>query len=212
MMRWQGGRRMVTAALLLVLGGMPALAQDAVPADQPPLPRVAIVTSAGNLTIEVDTRRAPVTAANFLKYVDQKKLDGVRFYRVVKVEPGFGFVQFGALTDVARILPPIKHEPTTATGLTHTDGVLSVARLAPGTARGEFTIMIGDHSHYMDAGKGSPEDNLGYAAFGRVIEGREVLVTILDTPTDPAKTSQGAFKGEMPADPVRVVSARRIVP
>lgn len=209
-MQWQGGRRMVTAALLLMLGGMPALAQDAAPAEPPPLPRVAIVTSAGNLTIEVDTRRAPVTAANFLKYVDQKKLDGVRFYRVVKVEPGFGFVQFGALTDVARILPPIKHEPTTSTGLTHTDGVLSVARLAPGTARGEFTIMIGDHSHYMDAGKGSPEDNLGYAAFGRVIEGREVLVTILDTPTDPAKTSQGAFKGEMPADPVRVVSARRI--
>ncbi|MGC6401671.1 peptidylprolyl isomerase [Sphingomonas sp. FW199] len=207
---------MIGRRALLILAAMlaaPALAQDAPVAPvEPPLPRVSIVTTAGTMTVEVEVRKAPVTVANFLRYVDQKKLDSVGFYRVVKVQNALGFVQFGALTDVSRILPPIKHEPTSQTGLTHIDGVLSVARLAPGTARGEFTIMIGDHSHYMDAGKGSPEDNLGYAAFGRVVEGREVLLKILETPVDPAKTSQGAFKGEMPADPVRIISARRIAP
>ena len=86
-------------ALLVVLAWAgPALAQTPAPQPgaEPPLPRVAIVTTAGTLTVEVEVKRAPITAANFLRYVDQKRLDGVSFYRIVKVGPEFGFVQFGA--------------------------------------------------------------------------------------------------------------------
>jgi peptidyl-prolyl cis-trans isomerase A (cyclophilin A) len=197
-------RRVVVAGLALLVS-LPAAAQTAVA----PLPRVAIVTTAGTLVVEVESKRAPISAANFLRYVDQKRLDGVVFYRVVKIAPEFGFVQFGPQGDPKRNLPPIKHEPTTQTGLSHVDGTLSIARLAVGSARGEFTISVGDQSRGLDAQPGVPADGQGYAAFARMVEGRDVLVKILDTPVDKAKP--GAFKGEMPAVPVRVVSARRVV-
>lgn len=203
MKRWLA---MMAAALAL---GFPALAQDAPVADQPPLPKVDIVTDVGTMTVEVDTRRAPVSGANFLAYVDKKLLDGVSFYRVVKVGPDYGFVQFGGLGDPKRSLPPIAHEPTTQTGLSHRDGFLSVARFEPGSARGEFTIMAGDQLS-LDANPSATGDNLGYAAFARIVAGRDVLTRILDTPTDPAKSTGGAFVGEMPASPVRIVSARRV--
>lgn len=204
MKRWLA---MVAAVLALAV---PALAQDAPAPDQPPLPRVDIVTDVGTMTVEVDTRSAPITGANFLRYVDKKMLDGVSFYRVVKAGPNFGFVQFGGLGDPKRTLPPIAHEPTTQTGLRHRDGYLSVARFEPGSARGEFTIMAGDQPS-LDANPLAPGDNQGYAAFARIVAGRDVLTRILDTPTDPAKSTGGAFLGEMPASPVRIVSARRSI-
>ena len=202
MKRWLA---MLAAALALAV---PALAQETPVADLPPLPTVDIVTDVGTMTVEIDTRRAPVTGANFLAYVDKKLLDGVTFYRVVKVGTNYGFVQFGGLGDPKRSLPPIAHEPTTQTGLSHRDGYLSVARFEPGSARGEFTIMAGDQLS-LDANPSATGDNQGYAAFARIVAGRDVLTRILDTPTDPAKTTGGAFKGEMPASPVQVVSARR---
>src|SRR3546814_1142280 len=85
---------------------------------------------------------APVTANNFLAYVDQHKLDGVTFYRTVKVQDRFGFVQFGVNGDPRLSLAPIRHEPTSETGVHHVSGTLSIARLEPGSARGEFTIMV----------------------------------------------------------------------
>ncbi len=191
--------------MLAAVLAAPALAQEAAA----PLPRVLIETTAGSMTVEADTAHAPITAGNFLRYVDEKRLDGVTFYRVVKVQPEFGFVQFGPRGDPKRTLPPIAHEPTTQTGLSHTDGVLSVARLAPGTAQGEFTIMVGDNSYGLDAGT-YPDDKLGYAAFGKVVDGRDVLVRILATPVDPTKSDRGAFEGEMPDEPVRIVRARRL--
>jgi peptidyl-prolyl cis-trans isomerase A (cyclophilin A) len=204
-------RRAFVAGVLLL--ALPAVAQTpaVAPAATPPatpLPRVDIVTDAGTMTVEVDTRAAPVTGANFLRYVDKKMLDGVSFYRVVKAGPNYGFVQFGGLGDPKRTLPPIAHEPTTQTGLSHRDGVLSVARFEPGSARGEFTIMAGDQLS-LDANPVAPGDNLGYAAFARIVGGRDVLTRILDTPVDPAKTVGGAFAGEVPVSAVRIVSARR---
>jgi len=202
------------AALLAALIAAPLLAQTA-PAPTPtpaapPLPRVAIVTTAGTFTVEADTKRAPITAGNFLRYVDQKRLDGVTFYRVVKAGDRYGFVQFGTNGDPKRILPPIKHEPTTLTGIHHLDGVLSTPRLAPGTARGDFTIMLGDQRASMDADPAKPGDNLGYAAFGRVVEGMDVVLKIFDAPDDPAGSIRGAFKGEVPVAPVRILTARRV--
>lgn len=204
-------RRMIAAALI-GLAAMPALAQtDAPPSTPPaaPLPRVALETSAGRIVIEADTFRAPISAGNFLRYVDQHRLDGATFYRDVKVADHFGFVQFGANGDPKRSLPPIRHEPTTQTGLKHLNGTISTARLAPGTARGEFTISVGDQPGF-DADPTKPGDNLGYAAFGHVVEGMDVVVGAMDAPVSPTATLRGAFKGEVPAQPIVIRTARRL--
>jgi peptidyl-prolyl cis-trans isomerase A (cyclophilin A) len=176
------------------------------------LPRVVLETSAGRVVIELETAKAPITTLNFLKYVDQKRLDGTSFYRTVKVADRFGFVQFGANGETKRLLPPIAHEPTTKTGLHHTDGVISLARREPGTGQSEFTISVGDQSNGLDAGHGQPADNLGYAAFGRVVEGMDVIVGIMDAPVSPTATQRGSFKGEVPMTPVKVLTARRAKP
>jgi len=196
-------------ALMVGLAGGAASAQQAAPVAAS-LPRVALETTAGRIVIEADTLHAPVTAGNFLKYVDGKRLDGVVFYRAVKVADRFGFVQFGTNGDPKRALPPIKHEPTTQTGLHHTEGAISVARFGPGTATGDFTISVGDQRAALDADPGKPGDNLGYAAFGRVVEGMDTIVTILDAPVSPTATVRGSFKGEVPVTTVKVLTARRV--
>ncbi|MDY7867124.1 peptidylprolyl isomerase, partial [Burkholderia pseudomallei] len=133
-----------------LLLAVPALAQTPAPssAPAPTLPRVALVTSAGTITVEVDNVHAPISGNNFLRYVDQKRLDGAPFYRVVKVQDHFGFVQFGVNNARGKVLPPIKHEPTTLTGIKHTDFTLSTPRRAPGTAAGDFTILLGDQPSF----------------------------------------------------------------
>lgn len=199
---------MLKRLLLLVaaLCAAPALAQT--PAASPPAAetaRVKVETSEGSIVLELEKSRAPITTANFLRYVDEKRLDGTVFYRTVRVTPTFGFVQFGVQNAPKRVLPPIKHEPTTQTGVRHVDGAISIARLAPGTAQGDFTISVGAQPS-LDADPSREGDNLGYAAFGRVVEGMEVVHRILNAPV----SEGGHFKGEMIADPVRILSARRI--
>jgi peptidyl-prolyl cis-trans isomerase A (cyclophilin A) len=181
----------------------PLPAPAATPA--PATVRVVLTTSEGPITLEIEKERAPITAANFLRYVDQHRLDGVTFYRTVKVQPNFGFVQFGVQNAPKRVLPPIKHEPTTLTGVHHTDGAISLARLAPGTGAGDFTISCGDQRPSLDADPSKLGDNLGYAAFGHVVEGMDVVHRILDAPV----AAGGHFAGEQIAQPVVITSARR---
>jgi len=195
------------AAFLLTLLALPAVAQT--PEPTPANPRVVFETSAGRFVVEVYADKAPVSAKNFLRYVDARRLDGITFYRTVKVAERFGFVQLGVQNAPAKMFPPIKHEPTSQTGIKHLDGTLSLPRLAPGSARGEFTIMVGDQPSF-DADPSKPGDNLGYAAFARVVEGMDVVVKVLDAPTSPTKTIQGSFKGEIPEAPVKVLSVRRL--
>lgn len=175
---------------------------------KPATQKVAIETSLGRIVLELETARAPITARNFLRYVDQKRLDGIGFYRSVKVADKFGFVQFGVEGNPKRILPPIAHEPTTKTGVKHVDGAISTARLAPGTARGEFTISVGDQTS-LDADPSAPGDNLGYAAFGKVVEGMDVIWKILDAPTSPTR-GEGVMKGQMLEPRIKVLSVRRV--
>lgn len=203
-------RTLLAAALLLPL---PALAQEATspppaPAPQPVTQKVALDTSFGRIVLELETERAPITARNFLRYADQKRLDGIAFYRTVKVADKFGFIQFGIDNDPKRILPPIKHEPTTQTGVKHVNGAISTARLAPGTARGEFTISVGDQPS-LDADPTRPGDNLGYAAFGKVVEGMEVVWKILDAPTSPT-AGEGVMKGQMLSPKIRILKVSRV--
>lgn len=201
---------MVRRLVLFLLCLLPMTAAAQTPAPAPAAnPRVALETSAGRVVVEVYADKAPISARNFLRYVDQKRLDGITFYRTVKVADHFGFVQLGVQNAPAKMLPAIRHEPTSQTGIKHLDGTLSMPRLAPGSARGEFTIMVGDQPSF-DADPGKPDDNLGYAAFARVVEGMDVILKIFDAPTSPTKTLQGSFKGEVPEVPVKVLTARRL--
>jgi len=212
-------RRFASAALLW-LCAMPVLAQTAVPpvpapvqaqapaaTPKPATVRVALQTSAGPIVLELEKERAPVTTANFLRYVDQKRFDGTSFYRATKVAEGYGLIQGGVRNDPKRVLPPIAHEPTSRTGLSHVDGAISMARAAPGSATADFFITVGAMPS-MDADPKQPGDNLGFAAFGRVIEGMEVVRRILDAPTSPTE-GEGAMKGQMIAAPVQIIAARR---
>ncbi|OJY70133.1 MAG: peptidylprolyl isomerase [Sphingobium sp. 66-54] len=180
-----------------------------IPAEAPkPTPRtvpVVLTTSLGAVTIAVEVERAPLTAANFLRYVDEKRLDGTAFYRSFKYddEQFGGFIQGGTQNDPKRILAPVPHEPTSQTGLSHTDGVISMAQAAPGTATGDFFIMVGDQKGF-DATADTP----GYAAFARVIGGMDVIRAIWNAPRSPTK-GEGIMKGQMLEPQVKIVTARR---
>ncbi|WBO20876.1 peptidylprolyl isomerase [Sphingomonas abietis] len=184
---------------------------QAVPAPTPPpaapLPaatvQVTLTTSAGPIILALEKDKAPITTANFLHYVDAKRFDGTTFYRRVKVGDGFGLVQGGISQNPKLAFPPIKHEPTSQTGLSHVDGAISMAMNAPNTAQGDFFIMVGA-SPGMDANANQP----GYAVFGHVVQGMDVVRRLLDAPTDPDKGA-GMMKGQMIAAPVKILSARR---
>lgn len=199
--------RPLLLSVLLCLA-MPAAAQEAARAPAPATARVALATQAGEIVIEVETQRAPVTSANFLRYVDERRLDGTEFYRAMKLGEGSGLVQ-GGVRDPRRLLPPIAHEPTSETGLSHTDGAVSLARTAPGTATVDFFIIVGDQMVGLDAGPHADGDLLGFAAFGRVVEGMETVRRILDAPTSPTE-GEGALRGQMLEPRIRIVTARRV--
>ncbi len=166
---------------------------------------VEIDTDQGNIVLDVDGKDAPITAANFLHYVDNHKLDGGTFYRTVKSGPS-GFIQFNS---GARTYPPIAHEPTTQTHLSHTDGAISTARYALGTASNEFTICVGDMT-YLDAGGSATPDKQGFAVFGHVVSGMDVVKGILKGRISTAKPGPGEWAGETLAKPVLITSAHRI--
>ena len=188
-------------------------ANEAVPA-RPPAPpadvvRVRLTTDAGAIVLALDGRRAPVTTANFLRYVDQHGFDGTSFYRAARTRgaTGRGFVQGGIRRNAMRTLGQIAHEPTSRTGLRHVDGTISMARLEPGTAMGDFFITVGPMPS-MDADPRRRGDNQGFAAFGRVVEGMDVVRRILAAPTA-ANAGAGAMRGQMIERPVMILSARR---
>lgn len=188
------------ALLLLLCLCAPALAQ-------PATVRVALQTSEGNIVLELETARAPVTAGNFLRYVDARRLDGTGFYRAMKLRPDWGLVQ-GGVRDPQRLYPAIAHEPTSQTGLSHVEGAISMARRAPGSAQADFFIAVGAHPGY-DANPAGPGDNLGFAVFGRVVEGMDVVRRILAAPTSPTQ-GEGVMRGQMLEPQIRIVSARRV--
>ena len=172
---------------------------------------VQLVTGLGAIVLELRGDRAPLTTANFLRYVDQKLLDGAAFYRAAHYDgrPSDGLIQGGLSgSHPERALPPIAHESTTQTGLRHTDGVISLARYAPGSATCEFFICVGANSQ-LDANPAAPGDNLGFAAFGRVAQGMDVVGSIWTAPTSPTK-GEGVFRGQMLEPPIPIVRAARV--
>ena len=174
--------------------------------------KVVLATELGDIVIALETERAPITVANFLRYVDEDRLDGTVFYRAMRLDWGEqpnGLIQGGTQYDPERILPPIAHEPTTMTGLSHTAGTISMARYEPGSATGDFSIMLSDQPGLdADPNAADPDAQAGFAAFGRVVSGMDVVRAIFDAPTDPDK-GEGWMKGQMLAEPVKIISVRR---
>ncbi|MCL6252099.1 peptidylprolyl isomerase [Altererythrobacter sp. KTW20L] len=198
------------AAAVLALAS-PALAQEELlPAPAPRTTHVELQTTMGTILIALETERAPITAGNFLRYVEEDRFDGAVFYRAMildwEPQPN-GLIQGGTQYDPDRILPPIAHEPTSVTGLAHVRGALSMARNEPGSATGDFSIML-QAQPAMDANPGNedPQWHDGYAVFGRVVGGMDVIEAIHAAPRDPDK-GEGWMKGEMLAQPVVIVDA-----
>jgi peptidyl-prolyl cis-trans isomerase A (cyclophilin A) len=205
-------RRQALARALLVCGAAfvtVCRAEEAspVPAPAAAVAKVVMHTTLGDIHIALEKDRAPITAGNFLHYVDLKRFDGIVFYRAVKVddEGKYGLVQGGLRNNPKLILKPIAHEPPSVTGVSHLDGAISMAQGKPGTATADFFFVIGDLPD-LD-GKGTPE-SAGYAAFGRVTEGMDVIRAILLLPRSET-AGEGVMKGQMLANPVKILTVRR---
>jgi peptidyl-prolyl cis-trans isomerase A (cyclophilin A) len=189
-----------TLALMLVLLPWGAAAQT------PAAPvRVVLETEHGEIELELDAVRAPVTVANFLKYVDAGRYDGGIFHRTVR--PGNQKTQAVPIAVVqaqsnARgpedLFPAIPLERTNATGLPHLDGTVSMARTTPDTATSHFFVCIGDQPELDFGGRRNP-DGQGFAAFGRVVSGMDVVRTI----------HMAGAEGERLSPPIGITRARR---
>jgi peptidyl-prolyl cis-trans isomerase A (cyclophilin A) len=167
--------------------------------------RIVMQTTLGDIEIELDAAHAPQSTANFLKYVDAGLYDGGRFHRTVRPDNQrekpvkIAVIQGAANPEKrAEFLPPIPLERTSVTGLRHTDGVVSMARDGADTATHEFFICVGDQPELDFGGKRNP-DGQGFAAFGRVVRGLDVVRRIQQAPAE----------GERLTPPVAVTTVRR---
>ena len=188
--RWQ------LIGILTAVVGRVSAAQD--------LPHLVIQTPLGSMEVEVDTVRAPLTSRNFLRYVDQGSYRGGRFHRTVRLDNQpenkvkIEVIQGGLDSVRTKDLSPIKLERTTDTGLSHRDGTISMARDGPDTATSDFFICIGDQPELDFGGKRNP-DGQGFAAFGRVLRGMDVVRQI--------QTARA--QGQLLTPPIEIVDITR---
>jgi len=185
----------------------PAAPQPFAPIYRPPQPEtvtVQLTTTKGDIEILLEAKKAPLTTANFLHYLDAGKIVGANFWRAAHAGPS-GFIQASIQGPT---FPPIAHESTKMTGLSHTSGAISMSRFAPGTATGDFILCVGDNT-FLDAGRSGSDDKLGYAAFGHVTKGMDVVKAILKGKID-SHTREGGWAGQMLAAPIEITGARRI--
>jgi peptidyl-prolyl cis-trans isomerase A (cyclophilin A) len=182
-----------------------AVAPAAVP---PALVNVLVHTTLGDIRLALEKDRAPLTTKNFLRYVDAKRYDGSDFYRAVKLddEGKYGLVQGGLRGNPKRVFKPIPHESPRATGLSHVSGAISMARADPGTATSDFFIVVGD---LVSLDGQSAGDDPGYAVFGHVVDGMDVVRQIMDLPRA-IDAGEGAMKGQIIARPVKIQTVRRV--
>jgi peptidyl-prolyl cis-trans isomerase A (cyclophilin A) len=189
-------RRLLLCALVYAAFAVPAAAQA--------LPRVIIQTDLGDMEVEVDSVHAPLTATNFLRYVDLGFYRVGRFHRTVTADnqPNdkvkIAVIQAGLDSLRVQDFPPIPLERTRVTGLSHRDGTISMARGGPDTATSDFFICVGDQPALDFGGKRNP-DGQGFAAFGRVVLGMDVVTKIHRSPAE----------GQALEPPVRIINIVR---
>ena len=188
------------AFALSLLSATPALAQATVaPTPAEDVVKVALDTSAGRIVLALDRGHAPITTANFLKYVDAGRFNGENFYRAMTFGENGGLIQAGITSDARKLYPAIEHEPVSKTGIKHVAGAVSMAAFSPGTAKADFFILTSD----------APSFDASFAAFGHVVEGMDVVKTIQAAPTSPTK-GEGVMKGQMLDPVVKITKASRI--
>jgi peptidyl-prolyl cis-trans isomerase A (cyclophilin A) len=199
---------LLTGSLALAPSG--AWAQAPTPGSE----RVRVQTELGDIVIEVDTTRAPVTAANFLAYVDGGHYDGGTFHRTVRLDNQpestikIEVIQAGVNPDKSKAgFAPIALERTSVTGLRHKDGVVSMARGAPDSANSGWFICINDQPSLDFGGMRNP-DGQGFAAFGRVVSGMDVVRRIQAAPSSSNRTTNTEAQKLTP--PIRIVKAARV--
>lgn len=200
--------RTITIAATLLLAAMTSAAH----ADDN-ITTIVMTTGEGKIEIELYRDKAPVTVGNFLKLVDGGHLDGSTFYRVVTYEndhgnPKIEVIQGGLGDESMSPFDPIGHETTEQTGILHTDGVISMGRGDVGTASSEFFICIGDQPG-LDYGEVRNPDRQGFAAFGKVVRGMDVVRRIDRLPAD-APSDSAYTEGQILTDPVEIISVRRL--
>lgn len=189
-----------------VLPGATAAAQNADPVD------ITIRTAMGDIDLELYPDRAPVTVANFLAYLDAGHYNGGGFYRVVRYDndngnPKIEVIQGGANEGGRGAFPAIAHESTEDTGLLHVDGSISMARGGVGTATSEFFIVIGEQPG-LDHGQPRNADMQGFAAFGQVVRGMDVVRAIDQLKAPPAE--EGSYtSGQILEEPVQITAVVR---
>ena len=193
----------LTLALFLAAPAAAQVAQPAPPAaataaPQEDLVKVALDTAQGRIVLALDRGRAPATTANFLRYVDARRFDGIGFYRAMPYGQGNGLIQAGITKDARLLYPPVKHEPPSQTGLKMEAGAIAMANVGPGTARSDFFILSGPITTFGDS----------FAVFGRVVEGMDVVKAILASPVSPTR-GEGSMKGQMLEPAVAIRSARQ---
>jgi peptidyl-prolyl cis-trans isomerase A (cyclophilin A) len=193
-------------ATTLAAAAVAAAVAIARPAAQSPV-RVRVQTELGDIVLEVDVKAAPRTAANFLRYLDAGHFDGGIFHRTVKMDNQpdspvkIEVIQAGVNPDRAKDgFPPIALERTSVTSLRHTDGAISMARRQPDSATSGWFICINDQPS-LDFGGARNPDGQGFAAFGRVVRGMDVVRKIQRAPNTDAQRL---------TPPIRILEASRI--
>jgi peptidyl-prolyl cis-trans isomerase A (cyclophilin A) len=186
-------------ALLAAAFAAPVFAQA--PATTVDLVPIEIDTSLGKIVVALDQKHAPLTTANFLRYVDAHKFDGQSFYRAMPYGDG-GLVQ-GGIRDARKLNPPVAFESSDQTGVHNTTGAIAMAANAPGDAQSDFFIETTDIPAFDGAN--------GFAAFGHVTEGMDVVKKILAAPVSPTQ-GEGVMKGQMLDPPVKILKMVRVKP
>lgn len=197
-------KKLITALGLIIGLSHAALADN---------PHVTLETEMGDIVIEVMIDKAPVSGGDFLTYVEKGLYDGEGFYRVVRATdndrgvPKIDVIQGGLIDDSAG-LDPVVHETTETTGIKHTDGTISLARDTVGTGSAAyFFVTVGDQPS-LDFGATRNADKQGFAAFGKVVSGMDIVRKIHNVPTDRFVQAEGYTGGQMLKEPVRIISAR----
>src|SRR5580765_2783140 len=206
--RFRGSGVLLATALALVMHATP----PAIPQTAPTSPVLVIFeTELGSITMAIDIEHAPLTARNFLRYVDVKFYDegiinrAVRPDNTVRHDVEIQVIQFQINPARRRDqFPPIPMEPTSVTGLKNIDGALSMARNGPDTATASFSIAIGDQPE-LDFGGKRNADGQGFAAFGRVVRGMDVVKAIQAAPTG----QRGSYATETLDPPIKILKASR---
>ena len=176
-------------------------------------PIAILYTSLGEIKIELYTDKAPLSANDFIRYIEKELYNNQGFYRIVREDndqgnPRIDVVQ-GGLLDDKEGLPPVKHETTKTTKLTHKRGTISLARGAVGTGSAAYFFIVVNDSPGLDFGYSRNADKMGFSAFGKVIEGMDIIDKIHQIPSEKL-SGEGYTKNQILEKPILISKSKMV--